>query len=262
MTIFVLQNNRRKVAEMTARLARALRQSGRELFDFSVIDEIPARLFEETSGPRFLYGSSEMVQLAYADSRLQRDLFFEPGQFDQRTWVEHRQAELLNGVGSNITWNELRALTARESVFVRPTFDQKSFAGALIGPESAKEWFSVAEERNSRLTGGSQVWVSRPKRIFSEYRFVVLDHELITGSRYRANDVLAVTSDVPAEVAAGAARLARGWLPARLVTMDVAVVEGNALQIVEFNSIHSSGLYLTDLFKVIDAIERAYSAVC
>jgi hypothetical protein len=176
--------------------------------------------------------------------------------------VNQRQAELLNGIGSNITWGELRALTARETVFVRPTFDQKSFGGALVGPTSAKDWLSSAEERNSRLTDGSQVWVSRPKRIFAEYRFVVLDHELITGSRYRANDVLAVSSDVPAEVAAGAARLARGWLPARLVTMDVAVVEGSALQIVEFNSIHSSGLYLTDRLKVIEAVERAYSEVC
>ena len=257
-TTFALQNNWNRVEAMTARLARALRNSGRELFDFSVTDSIPDRLFEETSGTRFLYGSSQMVRMAHADSRLSGDLFFEPEQFDQRTWVVHRQRDLLNGAGENITWEELRSVTAKEQVFVRPTFDQKSFGGALVGPDSAREWFAAAEERCGRLTGDSEVWVSSPKAISAEYRFIVLDHGPVAASLYRQNDTLVVSADVPEAVWDAARELASGWMPARLVTMDVGLLKAGEFRIVEYNSIHSSGLYMPDLVKVIEAVERAY----
>lgn len=258
MLTFALQNNWERVEAMTARFARALRFSGRELFDFSIMGDIPERLFEETTGPRFLYGSSQMVQKAYADSRLKPDLFFDPAQFDQRAWVANRGDDLLNAAGANISWSDLRVLTEKETVFVRPTFEQKSFAGVLVGPDTAKEWFVGVEGRNSRLNDDTQVWVSRPKKILAEYRFIVLDHEIVTGSRYRADDRLAVSAEIPEVVFARAQGLARGWHPARFVTMDVAVVTETDFRIVEFNSIHSSGLYLADILKVVEAAERAY----
>jgi hypothetical protein len=261
MLTFALQTNWKSVTAMTARFALALRGSGRELFDFSIVDDIPDRLFEETSGPRFLYGSSQMVRKACEDSRLRPDIFFTPDAFDQRTWVANCGDTLLNAEGANITWAELRKLTVRETVFVRPTFDQKSFAGALVGPTTAQEWFKMVEERNGRLNEASQVWVSSPKPILAEYRFIVLDHELVTGSRYRADDRLAVSPEIPASVYAAAQRLAGGWLPARFVTMDVAVVSESDFRIVEFNSIHSSGLYHADILKVIEAAERAYLSI-
>jgi hypothetical protein len=258
MLTFILQNN--WVAAMTARFAEAVRAHGREIDDFSVMndDEIPDRI-REKEGNLFFYGSTELVRRVSDDEKLRRFLFFDIGQFDQRIWVENRERDLLNGQGVSVSWGELKELAAREPVFARPTFEQKSFAGALVTPESAQDWFTRMEKRNGRLVPESQVWVSTPKSILEEYRFIVLDGRIVTGSRYRAGGVLAASAQVPAAVLAEAARLARGWLPARLVTMDVAVLENGAVKIIEFNSIHSSGLYAADKLALIEAIERAYA---
>lgn len=64
---------------------------------------------------------------------------------------------------------------------------------------------------------------------------------------------------MPAHVLAAASRLAEGWQTARLNTMDVALLADGSFRIVEFNCIHSSGLYSIDGEAFMKTIEDAYS---
>lgn len=257
---WLLQNNFSRVAAMTSKVAVALRESGRDFWDFSSLSEDPLPHFPIPAGmPAFFYGSTQLIARLSRTPEWRGYIVQEADNLDLRAWVKHRSGEMLNETGETLTLGELeqriRLGDAPEKFFIRPTLDQKLFAARVIaGAELAT--LGVGYDKVVRpLSPSKLVTISAPQEISAEYRFFVHQHEIRLASQYRSADALAVSPVVPEYVLRGARVLAQGWMPSDLAVMDLAVLTTGQLKIVEFNNVHSSGLYAIEPLEFIGLVE-------
>ena len=261
--LWLLQSN--YVDSMTSKLAWALRRLGRPLQDFGMgFEPFNAAELCDASEPHFFYGSTGMLRQVQETPAHAANLFGTGAALDQRTWLEHRAADLLN---ADVEFIRLDDLLTRgipvHPFFVRPAIDQKAFAGGVVEGQDMSPVYRgrrgrVREQPDDLLLAVSPL----VEGIVAEYRFVVLDGVVRLGSRYRHDNRLAPSAVVPGDVLAQAQRLARGWLPCRFTVMDVAVLSDGTPRIVEFNSVHSAGLYDIDPEAFVLLAEEASSKAC
>ncbi len=254
--LWLLQNN--FVDAMTGRLAFGLRRGARVLHDFSLVPGEPLPAFPcEPQDPHFFYGSTGMLQRLRA-TPWAAGLFGDANSLDQRVWVEHRGEQMLNARFELTTYAELVAHPPAHDFFVRPVVDQKSFTGQVVrngdfaGLHRARKGL-VREHPPHMLLAISPV----APELAAEYRFIVQDHVVRLGSSYRVDGAQMLSRDVPPAVLEQAQALAQGWQPASLSVMDVAILRDGSARIVEFNAVHSSGLYDIDLEAFAAVVESA-----
>jgi hypothetical protein len=238
--LFLLQNNH--VEAMTGRLALALRRAGFEFADFSLLSGEPLPpLPDAEDGAHFYYGSTGLLRRLHAMA--EPSVFDTPAALDQRLWQQHRD-DLLNPAPEILTFGELRTREFTTPYFVRPVCEQKAFGGQVIETSDLAPLYQSRKGLVRVLPDDLVVAVAPVVAgLRAEYRFVVLDGRARLGSRYRLDGVLSLSDAVPPEVWARANQLAARWLPAPFIVMDVAVLADGTARLIEFNSVHSSGLY-------------------
>jgi hypothetical protein len=133
-------------------------------------------------------------------------------------------------------------------VFIRPDSVDKSFPGTVTDRAMFGHQFF-----GSAFDPTTPVLVARAKRISSEWRLIVANGRVLTGSQYRKGDDYHENPEVPAEVLAFATTILDSvpWRPAPLFIMDVCDSE-DGLRLVELNSFGCSGHYLADLRVVVE----------
>lgn len=137
--------------------------------------------------------------------------------------------------------------------FIRPVLDNKSFTGQVLPANSpvTKIQFGNLKHKNKNEI---EVIIAPVQKIISEYRFFVVDGEIITGSLYRHGGKVyykEVTHET--EVLEFAEKMIGIWQPSQMFVIDIAVVP-KGLKIIEFGSIHNCGFYDINLSKLIQAI--------
>lgn len=251
-----LQSN--YVEAATAALAWALQRTGRRIYDFSLM---PGQSLPNPPGspdePHFFYGSTEMAKRVRKDAQWARGMADTAGCFDQRLWASKRGRDMLNQEVELTTFGALRSRRGAGSYFVRPVQDLKAFPGQVVVDNDLEP---LARSRGTqglkRHPDDLLVAVSPAlEGIRAEYRTVVLNHQVRLASRYRAEGTVSPQAGMPPAVLEAAQNLARGWMPADLVVMDVAEVKGGQARIVEFNSVHTSGLYAIDAEAFAQLVE-------
>ena len=141
-------------------------------------------------------------------------------------------------------------------VFIRPDSGLKQFAGGVFNLSDLRSLNGIDLE--------TLVLVAPVKQVDREYRFVVCDNKVITGSQYfekgeytaslkdyskdygtnKASDYLKVVlHDMSCKI---------NWLPDQIYCVDVCESEGE-FNILELNSFSCSNLYYCDLSKVVTA---------
>ncbi len=258
--LWLLQNN--FVEGMTGKLAWALKHTSRPMHDFSVTagQGLPAFPIEP-SDPHFFYGSTGMLQQLRA-TQWGKYLFDNALSLDQRHWQANMGQRLLN---ASAEFMELDAVKNRvrnypnSAFFVRPVIAQKAFAGHVVRNGDLSAIFKDRNGQAQAQSGSLLVAVSPlVSNLEAEYRFVVLDGEIRLGSRYREHGEMAVSAkNIPKNIWSAAQELAKGWMPASFVVMDVAVLSNGDLRVIEFNSVHSSGLYQIDCESFAELVEVA-----
>jgi hypothetical protein len=257
--LWLLQNN--YVEAMTGRLAWALNTSGRTLHDFSLVPGEPLPEFPcQPTEPHFFYGSTGLLQRLRESPQWAASVYGDKISLDQRHWYEHRAPDMLNATFELMTLQQLRETSKGKTFFVRPVVDQKAFAGQVVqGGDLAGLYRGrkgeVREHRDDLLVAVSPLIPT----ICAEYRLVVKGHRIRLGSQYRKDGHLDIQRDVPAEILAKAQVLADGWLPADFIVMDVAVMPDGDVRIIEFNSVHSSGLYAIPGAQFAALVEEAWN---
>lgn len=142
-------------------------------------------------------------------------------------------------------------------IFVRPDDNFKSFNAELV---AAEHWDSFRSQVECYQPSDHILcMVSSPVMIQSEWRLVIADGKVITGSQYRKT----LNNSLSAEIEPGydplAAEFAEhiiaesGWQPHPVYVMDICK-SGNGYKLVEIGSINSAGLYLCDIPTVVDTI--------
>lgn len=127
-------------------------------------------------------------------------------------------------------------------IFLRPDAGTKPFVGGLTIPKEL-------EEIETLVGQDDLVVVSRPKVIIGEWRFVVINGQVISGARYYAREgdelVITINRDTPEEAYALAKEIAPIVnMPA--VVIDIAQTE-SGYSLLEFNSFNSSDWYDGDI---------------
>lgn len=162
-----------------------------------------------------------------------------------------------------------------EMAFVRPIDDSKYFAGKVFEPEEFNEWVHkvavLREDYGNSLTGETLVQVCKPKKIYAEYRFWIVDGQVVTASLYKRGNRVIYDSNVDKHVHEFVDKVlstklgvtdirlsmrATGWMPARAFVLDVCETP-EGMKVVEINTINSAGFYaanVTDLVLAIDGM--------
>lgn len=147
-----------------------------------------------------------------------------------------------------------------DHIFIRPDSNDKVFHGEKVCKELFEKWWRIAniyDPDPNQLT-----MVSTPTKIEHEWRFVIADRKVVTGSRYIHSDDGNVAHakigefelDNSASICAEKIANYCDWQPAPIYTLDVCKTN-DGFKLLECGSVNTSGLYKCDLDKVMEAAE-------
>ncbi|MFP2962487.1 ATP-grasp domain-containing protein [Myxococcus sp. 1LA] len=206
----------------------------------------------DIDGQVIVMGSLSLVR--YATRRGWTPGAFINDNFDFRVWREHLRPHLLNGDALLHRFEDVPP--QHGPFFIRPCLDDKAFSGMVTTWDDFSAWRErvLALGESPTLTADTWVAVSPPKHIQREYRMVVVDGRVVTGSRYKLGDRVASSTEVEPEVHAFAQAMAGTWEPDRAYVLDV-FMHDRGLYVGEFNNLNGAGFYAYDVAKMVDAIE-------
>lgn len=144
--------------------------------------------------------------------------------------------------------------------FVKPDAVTKAFTGQVV--RDTQELSSIRQIDHP--TDDLLCVVATPKAIDGEFRFVIVNGEVITGSEYRWDGVLDIRSDVHPLCLDMAKEVAkRPWQADDVYVCDVALTEidgKSAARVIEMNCFSTSGLYACDTRRIVAAVSEAAKA--
>ena len=145
-------------------------------------------------------------------------------------------------------WDLMHKMHGDKGMFVRPGFSDKEF-----------EAFST-KELNIRLFGDVDDRVlcvtSSAKTISEEYRIVIIDHEVITGSSYKIANKKVVEMRVPHEIKLFAKEMGNKLYYDKAYMIDIGVLPSGEKKIIEISPFSCSAFYNCDREKIVAAINN------
>ena len=209
------------------------------------------------------YGSLELCQLVQKERP-----HWTPGaigtwdNFLCSTYYPHFDDLLLNADNEFTTIKELNErkdyffekFGEDNTIFVRPNSGLKVFTGTRMYKEAWKELFKLITFYDE-VNDDTKVLVSSPKNLQKEYRFVISNGKVITGSMYREDMNLDSKEFVNRVVYNWIENMLVKikWKPDILWTLDVVDV-GNKFKILEIGCFSGAGLYSCNLKKIIEEV--------
>lgn len=218
------------------------------------INDVPEPFIDESG--------NIMVCGAVTLSKIAKERGWEPGSFindnfDFEHWRANYGTELLNHDSKVCTFENVSDYW--DTFFIRPCLDSKSFTGTVYDWNDFASWRDDVLSLDDELCPikrDTMVSYCGVKNILREYRFFVVDGEIVTGSQYKIGNRVLYTSDIDQDIIDYAKRMVTIWQPARAFVIDVALVSGGDLKVIEINNINSAGFYASDVQKFILAIEE------
>lgn len=138
-----------------------------------------------------------------------------------------------------------------KDIFIKPNTGFKSFAGKTINRENYSlevktiDQFSSANDETLCVISGA-------KNISKEYRFIIAENKVITGSQYMENHNYKPNFRIDPEALSFAQNITDNeWQPDLVFTCDIGQQKNGEYKVVEFNSFSASGLYFCDIEKII-----------
>lgn len=144
--------------------------------------------------------------------------------------------------------------------FIRPLDDSKVFAGQVIEGSDFANWHDqvlAIQDDFSTLTMSTKILIASTKEIKAEYRFFVVDSQVVTGSLYRQHNRTKkerIKSNHRAW--SFAADMVNRWKPGKHFVIDVCQMPDDSWKIVEINSLNSSGFYNCDSSKIVNGLHE------
>jgi hypothetical protein len=148
-------------------------------------------------------------------------------------------------------------------IFIRPSNGYKSFAGQLIGKSNFEENLHILGQSYGGINDGELVLLSEKQPIQEEYRFIVVNQVVISGSLYsdiHNNSTHTAYYDKlceDKEIISFVEKMAKIYSPDVAFTLDVCKLKNGDLKVIEINSCCCAGWYGADKKKNIDALSEA-----
>lgn len=166
----------------------------------------------------------------YSAYLVQQDYAYYPG------YAVHEKRDLI-----------FKTFAENDHVFIRPDENDKTFNARVIKPAHTEVFFEMYPY--------VLCLVARPIQIDEEWRLIMLDDKVITGSRYMLEGQLAPLADVPQIVIDAAEKIAKSTVQQvhPIYAMDIARI-GDDYKLLEISSVNCAGLYACDLQKFVAAV--------
>jgi hypothetical protein len=137
-----------------------------------------------------------------------------------------------------------------DCVFIRPNRGDKIFTGTVIQKENWEKDIELLELCN--VEPYDLCVVSEPKNIENEWRLVIADSKVITGSEYSPDK----KKQVPQEVIDLGNKICTNYNPDSVWTMDICSLKNGDLRLLEIGSFSCSGLYRCDVKIIIEEVSK------
>jgi hypothetical protein len=215
---------------------------------------------------------------SYSMRHSAREFGWTPGVFDLEPYnfnvqMQHWSDLLLNADAEVVAFKDAVIM---DDTFIRPIDDSKHFAGRVYGVDEFVKWqhsvCTLEEDYGSSLSPNTLIQLCRPKKIYAEYRFWIVDGQIVTQSLYKRGDRVTYSSDVDSRFHSFVNMVLRyrkdirgvtmsctpdGWIPERAFVLDVCETP-EGMKIVEINTINAAGFYagnMTDLVLSLEAMQ-------
>ena len=161
---------------------------------------------------------------------------------------------LLNDTAKYLSYEELKDISYKDDMFIKPSKDLKAFDGGIIKKNTTIKDYILGTKHQSFYKDETIV-INRLKEIYSEYRFFIINGEVITGSLYMMGSNFLVDSNVPKYILDTAKEYAKLYNPSEIFVMDLADTPKGA-KIIEYNCWNASGLYGCNIQKLFSEVNE------
>lgn len=144
-----------------------------------------------------------------------------------------------------------------DSFFVRPDSILKEFTGQVISKYNFEEAYKLLGFYNDVVKSNLPIYVSSVKDIQKEWRFIVANGEIITGSLYRTKEkeetlYLSCTDEKALDFAK---QMTKIYNPDKVWVLDVCLSESE-YRVLEIGCFSFAGLYGNDLEIIVDKVSK------
>jgi len=189
-------------------------------------------------------------------SQLRQGIFYDEERFDQ-AYYSKLGLPLLNSDATMYPIEQNLTQKFDCEMFIKPSKDEKAFDAGILSPGQTIEEFITSQPQARRWLYEMAVIAPR-KTIVAEYRFFVVNKEVVTGSLYRFAGNANFSANVPGNVMEAAVEFARLYQPHAIFTMDLAETP-SGIHIVEYNCWNASRMYAADIGKTFHAVHEYIS---
>lgn len=159
----------------------------------------------------------------------------------------------------NRRWNDLFMKYQFDGhIFIKPNDNDKRFHGEKVADEFRDQWYKTAQIYGAPIS--SLALVSKPTCIKAEWRFIIANRKIVSGSLYRADGRTGLSRidpdwvfDKNAIEFAEKVVNSTEWQPAPIYALDVCMVESGQFKLMEVGSLNCCGLYKCDVAAIMDA---------
>lgn len=183
--------------------------------------------------------------------QLRRGIFYDEQRFDQ-AYYAGLGLPLLNGDAMMYPIAASLAQSFDREMFIKPSKDEKAFDAGILAPGQTIEAF-IAGQPQARGWIEEMAVIAPCKPIVAEYRFFVVERQVVTGSLYRFAGKANFNANIPSNVMSAAIEFAQMYQPHSVFTMDLAETPAG-IRIVEYNCWNASRMYAADVAKVFHAV--------
>lgn len=204
------------------------------------------------------WGTQYDVDLFF--KKIKDGIFYDKLKFDQAL---HSKMDLpmLNKNALIGDFSMMKSRVFDQDMFVKPTSDGKSFAGKILPKgQSLEEMIKTIKHQSSVVD--EQIMFAPIKKVLNEFRFFVVDSEVVTGSQYMDSGVVSVRPLIDYDTDKKAMKVAKEYAqlyhPSDVFTLDVCLEDSGQWSIVEYNCFNCSGLYSSNLFDLIKSLDNFF----
>ena len=149
-----------------------------------------------------------------------------------------------------------------EKLFIRPSNGFKSFAGQLLPKEGFDFELNVLMQSYGGLDTNTIVILAETQDIEEEYRFIVVDGEVVSGSLYldknNRDDFQPYYDRICDDEKAieFANKMSKLYQPDKAYTIDVCRLGNGEYKMIEINSFFCASMYGNDYKKVVETVNK------
>jgi len=148
--------------------------------------------------------------------------------------------------------------TIKTPVFLRPDQALKVCEAEIVSDQSSLYSWISDKQRFSGVQDTTFFWLFPKKELGTEYRFAVVDKEVVSGSVYVKNGKVDISEDVHKHIFGFARYVAKEKIELNESSyiLDVVETKNKKLKIVELNSLSTSSYYAMDIKKILLASSK------